>query len=221
MLIQQAIDRGLDIAALEKLMDLQERYNAAEARKAFFQAFTKFQSQCPDIRKTKAVNFNQTAYTFAPLADITRQINKPLKDNGLSYRWEFKDEGDKIHVTCLISHADGHTEATTMSADADKSGAKNQIQSRGSTLTYLQRYTLIGALGLSTANQDIDGRLPEYDIDKMHKDYMAVYNQVIQIDSTLSKWHPDNWKGERNGPTYAKAIKEISKKLIELKTPKA
>ncbi len=44
-----------------------------------------------------------------------------------------------------------------MSAGKDASGSKNDIQQKGSTQTYLQRYTLIGALGLSTADEDVDG----------------------------------------------------------------
>jgi hypothetical protein len=45
-----------------------------------------------------------------------------------------------------------------MSAGADSTGNKNNIQSIGSTRTYLQRYTLVGALGLSTADEDNDGK---------------------------------------------------------------
>ena len=62
-----------------------------------------------------------------------------------------------MRVTCFISHRDGHTEQTSMEAGKDDSGAKNNIQQKGSTQTYLQRYTLIGALGLSTAEGDNDG----------------------------------------------------------------
>jgi len=217
-LLSQAIEKGLDVSALEKLMDLQDRHNAAEARKAFFDAFTRFQAQCPDLRKTKSVSFNQTNYNYAPLSDIARQIGKALKDNDLSYRWEITDTATEIKVTCLVSHIAGHTEKTTMQADPDKSGAKNSIQSRGSTITYLQRYTLIGALGLSTADSDIDGRLPEYDVDKLHKDYMALYNQVIQLDSSLTKYHPDNWKQEPTGRVYSTAIRELGKVLVQLKS---
>ena len=45
-----------------------------------------------------------------------------------------------------------------MTAPADTSGSKNAIQARGSTVTYLQRYTLLGALGLVTGDEDTDGR---------------------------------------------------------------
>jgi len=223
-LIAQAIDKGLDVAALEKLLDLKERWEADKARKLFFQAFTNFQAQCPDLRKTKAVQFETrtggTAYHYAPLSDITRQIAKVLKANDLSYRWEIEDDQNTIKVTCLVSHVDGHTEKTTMQANPDTSGSKNDIQARGSAIEYLKRYTLIGALGLSTADSDIDGRLPEVDIDKLHKEYMAVYNQIIQIDPSLSKYHPDNWRVEPTAKVYIKATGEIKKVLFDLQNKK-
>lgn len=215
-LIALAIEKGLDVSSLEKLMDLKERHEANEARKRFFEAFTAFQSNCPDLRKTKQVKFNQTEYHYAPLADITRQISKVLKSNELSYRWEIQDDQTQMKVTCLVSHIDGHTERTTMSANADTSGAKNAIQARGSAIEYLKRYTLIGALGLSTADSDIDGRMPNVDIDRLHGDYMEIYNQVIQLDSSLSKYHVDNWKIEPNAKAYVKATGELRKVLFEL-----
>lgn len=215
-LIAMAIEKGLDVASLEKLMELKERHEANEARKLFFQAFTNFQAHCPDLRKTKEVSFNQTKYSYAPLSDITRQLAKVLKENELSYRWEIKDDASQMSVTCLVSHVNGHTERTTMTANPDTSGAKNAIQARGSAIEYLKRYTLIGALGLSTADSDIDGRLPDVDIDRLHKQYMEVYSQIIQIDSSLSKYEPSNWKVEPTPKVYVKAIGEIRKVLFEL-----
>jgi len=201
-------------------MDLQERWQANQARKLFFEAFTNFQAQCPDLRKTKEVAFNQTKYSYAPLSDITRQISKVLKANELSYRWEIEDNQTEIKVTCLVSHIEGHTEKTTMTANPDTSGAKNAIQARGSAIEYLKRYTLIGALGISTADSDIDGRLPDVDVDKLHQDYMAIFNQIIQIDSSLTKYDPDNWKIERTAKVYVKAIGEARKILFDLQNKK-
>jgi len=219
-LISQAIEKGLDVNSLEKLLELQQRWDADKARKSFFAAFTNFQANCPDLRKTKQVSFNQTSYHYAPLADITRQIGKALKDNELSYRWEIKDTEKEINVTCLISHIDGHTERTTMSAQADTSGAKTAIQARASTVTYMQRYTLIGALGLSTADSDIDGRLPVVDIDKLHRDYMEVYKEIILLAPDLTKYDPDNWKVERTAKAYLAAIPALKTELAKLKDKK-
>lgn len=215
-LISQAIEKGVDVESLSRLMDLQERYEANQARKSFFQAFTNFQASVPDIRKNKEVSFAQTKYNYSPLADITRQIAKTLKENELSYRWEIQDNPTEIKVTCLVSHIDGHTERTTMQANPDTSGSKNPIQARGSAIEYLKRYTLIGALGISTADADIDGRLPNVDIDKLHQQYMEIYSQVIQKDQTLTKYSVDNWKVEPSPKAYLKAIGELRKVLVNL-----
>jgi len=221
-LIEKAIEKGADIATLEKLMALQERFEANQARKLFFEEFTSFQANCPDLRKTKKVSFDtktggKTEYSYAPLADIIRQIGKLLKDHGLSYRWEIQDDKDNIKVTCLVSHVNGHTERTTMQGNPDASGSKNPMQARGSAIEYMKRYTLIGALGITTADSDIDGRLPELDIDKLHKQYMEIYNQCIQKDSNLSTtMNPDNWDIERTADVYVKAIGRARQVLAKL-----
>lgn len=161
-LLQQAIEKGMDLAQLEKLMDMQERWEKRQAEKAFRDAFALFQTIVPVIKKNKVNKINSQKGTFsyksADLGEIAKAIKGALKETGLSYRWEFQDKGDKLKVICKISHRDGFTESTEMEAGMDNSGAKNDIQQKGSTNTYLQRYTLIGALGLSTADEDNDGR---------------------------------------------------------------
>lgn len=218
-LLTLAVDKDLDIEKLSKLMQMQKEWQVDQARRAFFEAMTSFQSEVPEIRKSKKVSFGDTRYDYAPLSDITRQIKDKCKEHGLSYRWEIKDNKEEISVTCLITHLDGHTEQTTMTANPDDSGKKNKIQSRGSAIEYLKRYTLIGALGLSTTDSDIDGVMPEISLDILHKQYMEHYNELIQMDASLSKFHPDNWKSEPNQKLYIKAIGAIRQKLIEL-TPK-
>ena len=224
-LIAQAIDKGLTVEALEKLMQLQERWEANQARKAFFVALADFQNKCPELRKNKKVGFDlktggRTDYNYAPLSDIDRQIKKVMEECGLSKRWEILDDKDSIKVTCLITHNDGHTERTSMTGNPDTSGSKNPIQARGSAIEYMKRYTLIGALGITTADNDIDGRFPEQDIDKLHKDFMDVYNQVIQLDASQTKYHPDNWKVEASPKVYVKAVGELRKVLFELQNKK-
>jgi hypothetical protein len=214
-LLRMATESGADVDKLEKLMALQERWQANKARAAFFSALADFQSECPDLRKTKQVAFKDVKYNYAPLADIARQIKILCKKHGLAYRWQFDDK-DTISVTCLVTHVEGHTEATTMSATADTTGSKNPIQARGSAIEYLKRYTLIGALGLSTADSDIDARMPEMDVDKLHKVYMDIYNQITPKDkSFIVPGNPDNWS-ERTPDLYLKAIgkaREILNKL--------
>jgi hypothetical protein len=218
-LLTLAVNKDLDLEKLSKLMEMKRQWDADQARRSFFEAITRFQSEVPELRKSKTVKFNETQYNYAPLADITRQIKDTCRDCGLSYRWEISDTKEEIKVTCLVTHLDGHTEQTTMTANPDDSGKKNKIQARGSAIEYLKRYTLIGALGLSTTDSDVDGVMPEISLDILHKQYMEHYNQLIQIDGSYTKWHTDNWKDEPNQKLYLKAIAAIRKKLIEV-TPK-
>ena len=62
-----------------------------------------------------------------------------------------------MRVTCILTHVKGHRERTSLQAGLDQSGAKNNIQALGSTVTYLQRYSLLAAVGLATREQDNDG----------------------------------------------------------------
>ena len=218
-LLALAINKDLDIEKLEKLMLMKERWDAAQAKKAFFNALTNFQEQCPEIRKSKTVDFGQgkTHFNFAPLGDIDRQIKKILKENGLSKNWKIKEVEKKIKVICIISHIDGHSEETEMEAEADTSGSKNAIQAKGSAISYMQRYTLIGALGLTTVDQDIDGRMPELDVDKLHKQYMELYEKIVAKDPSFrTPGDPDNWDLERTANIYVTAIGKARQRLAKL-----
>lgn len=63
-------------------------------------------------------------------------------------------------MTCKITHIQGHSEETTLLAQPDASGSKNAIQAMGSTITYLERYTLLALTGLAT-HEDDDGKASE------------------------------------------------------------
>jgi len=163
-LLQLAIEKDVDIDKLEKLMAMSERWNAQQAKKSFLVAMATFQSKCPELKKGKSVVFGDSSkakYKYIPLGEIVKQIKAPLKSCGLSYRWKTEEVEGKIKLTCIVSHIDGHSECNTMTAEKDTSGNKNSIQSIGSTMTYLQRYTIIGALGIATADEDADGEKPK------------------------------------------------------------
>ena len=164
-MINTAIERGADVGMLEKLMDLQERWEANQARKAFDNAMAAAKSEIPVIGKDREVDFStskgRTNYRHEDLASIDRVVTPILAKHGLSYRYRTASPvGEPVTVTCVISHRDGHSEKNSLQAGRDDSGNKNSIQAIGSTITYLQRYTLKAALGLS-ASKDDDGQSAE------------------------------------------------------------
>lgn len=163
-LLSIAVQQGADIDKMEKLMALQERWEANNARKAFDAALTAAKAEIKPIVKKREVDFTsskgRTNYMYEDLALIAEEIDPILSKHGLSYRYRSGQEGNKVSVTCIIAHRDGHSEPTTLSAANDDSGNKNSIQAIGSAVTYLQRYTLKLALGLA-ATKDTDGNTPE------------------------------------------------------------
>ncbi len=156
-MLQAAMDRGADLDKLQQLMDLQQRWEASEARKAFVAAMTAFKANPPDIIKTKLVSYGNTSYKHATLADVCAAAIQGLAQVGISHRWDV-DQSDRITVTCVLTHELGHSERVSMTAPADTSGQKNPIQAIASAVSYLQRYTLLSITGLAARDQDDDGQ---------------------------------------------------------------
>ena len=156
-LMEIAISSNADVDKLEKLMDLQDRFEKKEAKKAYTRAMARFQSQCPVIKKT------QTGHNFkyAPMCDVINQVKDLESECGLSHRFEQDTQNDSISITCVVSHIDGHSEKLRLEALADQTGSKNAVQAIGSTITYLQRYSFLGSFGIATADEDMDGRIPK------------------------------------------------------------
>lgn len=158
-LIEMAISQNADVDKLERLMDMQERWEKREAEKAFNRAISEFQSICPRIVKSKQGH----GYKYATLGDIQAQIKDTARHCGISWRWETKEQtAEQLTVKCIVTHVDGHSQATESTTFIEP---PNKMQSRtqmvGVATTYAQRYSLIGALGISTADEDMDGRLPQ------------------------------------------------------------
>ena len=160
-MIRMAVEGKADLDKLEKLLNLQERFEANEARKAYHAAMAEFKANPPKIGKDKKVSFatsvGKTSYNHASLYNVVEKISVELSKHGLSASWSTKQNG-AIMVTCKITHIKGHSEETTLSASADNSGSKNAIQAIGSTITYLERYTLLALTGLATYEMDDDGQ---------------------------------------------------------------
>lgn len=159
-MISQAVASGMSTETIEKLMALQERWETNQARKAFDAALSAAKSEIPVILKNRLVDFpttggGRTTYRHEDLGEIARTVDPILAKHGLSYRFQTTSEVNlPISVTCIVSHRDGHSETNTLTGPRDDSGKKNALQQMGSTITYLQRYTLKAALGLAAAVDD-------------------------------------------------------------------
>ena len=162
-IMMTALGRGLSIDQMQGMFALQKEWEANEARKAYVAAIAEFKKDPPEIFKRKFVGYDNrdgttTGYHHATLGDVTQAISSGLALHGISHRWDTKQEHGRVIVTCTLTHRLGHSESTTLEAAPDGSGKKNGIQQVASTVTYLQRYTLLAASGIATKDvEDDDG----------------------------------------------------------------
>jgi len=161
-MLARAIESGAGIDVLEKLMALQERWEANNARKAFDAAISAAKAEMPILAKNKLVDFvgpsgKRTTYKHETLDEVVRTIQPIMAKHGLDTRFRTASAPGFLTVVCHVSHVDGYSEDNTLTAPVDLSGNKNAIQGIGSVQTYLQRYTLKAALGLAASDDD-DGR---------------------------------------------------------------
>ena len=122
-----------------------------------------FKAEKIEIAKDKKVGYENkdgtfTGYKHASIGNVVGVVCEALGRHGFSHRWDTKQDPGLITVTCVITHELGHSESTALSGRPDDSGKKNPIQQTASTISYLQRYTLLAATGLATTDQeDNDG----------------------------------------------------------------
>lgn len=155
-----ASDPNFDVAKLQQLLEVKERWDAAEAKKAYVTAFAAFKSTALRIIKNRGITDGPLkGKRYADLFAVVDAIVPTLSRYGLSHSWSIvKDEKDWIEVACILTHVGGHSETRTMGGPPDAGGAKNAIQARASTVSYLERYSFLAIVGMAATDQDDDGR---------------------------------------------------------------
>jgi hypothetical protein len=158
-LLRIAVESGADLDRLERLMALQERWEKAQAERSYNEAFAAFKAEAVHIIKNRGVTDGPLkGKRYAELFAIVNAVTPALSKHGLSASWRItKDDKDWIEVTCSLKHIGGHAESVSLGGPPDGGGAKNAIQARASTVTYLERYTLKAITGLSEQEDDDDG----------------------------------------------------------------
>lgn len=185
-MVADAIQRGTDPATIKALMDLADRYTAAEASKAFNVAFASFRAEAIQIVRAKTVDAGPlNGKKYAELYTVVNAVTPALSKHGLSASWKLtKDEKDWIEVTCSIKHILGHSESVSMGGPPDTGGAKSPIQARASTVSYLERYTLKAICGVSERGDDSDARPPKHMDDALIKALTA----KMDACTTMAQW---------------------------------
>lgn len=195
-LVVMAMSKDLSPERLNQLLDVQQRWESNEADKAYHQALASFKAEELEIEKDRLVEYNETSYRFASLGRALMKINPLLARYGLSMTWRTRQDltgGGLITVTAVLTHRQGHSEETSLSASPDSSGKKNPIQAVASTVSYLKRHTAFCLLGVASLDEDDDAQSwaseeSEFISDQQYMDLKAMMSEVGADEEKFLKY---------------------------------
>ena len=159
-MIMQAINKGADIAVIERVIALGERLRDQQAKQAFDQAMAEFQGECPTIKKTKdggKTKTGQVAYKYAPLEVIVEQTRELIRKHGFSYAIKIEIIIEGIKAICIVKHKLGHSEESSMQVPLGGGTAiMSAPQVVAANSTFAKRYAFCNAFGIMTGDDDTD-----------------------------------------------------------------
>jgi len=162
-LIMKAVERDASVETLERILAMRRELKAELAKEQYDQAMAKFQSECPEIKKTKEVKdrSGRLLYAYAPIESIVKQVKEILAKNGLSYSIKTEVNG-KVKSICTIHHIAGHSEESEMEVPLGvKTAIMSDSQAVAAAATFSKRYAFMNALGIMTGDDDTDGAVNE------------------------------------------------------------
>jgi hypothetical protein len=171
-IMMQALSSGVDLAQVEKMMELQERWEKREAEKAFRDAFAAFRGENIIIPKTLHVDRGRAgSFVQAEYDEVCRRLSPALSRHGFSFRHDQKfgsrkwsDSGVEsdiawVYVTCYLEHKAGHVETLSLEGPPDDLSANTPTQNMQATASYLKRQSLLAITGTATGGEDDENKL--------------------------------------------------------------
>lgn len=207
-----ASDQSIDVEKMERLLAVQERMMEKQAEINFNQALGDLQAKLPIIKKDGKMSHTNSSY--AKFETIMRAIQPLLVENGFSIRFNSRESSGKIIITGTLAHRDGHSITDEIPLSIDSSGAKNNVQGVGSTISYGKRYLVGMLLNLVFEGEDDNGAKSGYipistkhaaEIKELLKTTGADVKQFLQ-------WVGSKSVDEMNEADYGKAIAALERK---------
>ena len=158
-LLDNAIAKGVDTEQLSKLMDLQERWETGEARRAFSTSMVDVHSEIPII--AKELYNKHTDSKYADLGAVIAQTKSIYTKHGFSIVFhEGKAEGeDLIRICADVIHRSGHKEVYYYDAPMEGKGIKGNsnmtpTHGKASSTSYARRYLMYMIFNIPTGDDD-------------------------------------------------------------------
>lgn len=143
----------INMDALERMLDMQERIMKRDAESAFNAAMAEMQCEIPTIAERAK---GHGTIKYATLEDISDIVKPIMKTHGFAISFKVEHAAAGLSITGILMHRAGHREQTTMLLPIDTSGNKNAVQAVGSSTSYGKRYVMCALLNITTRGEDDD-----------------------------------------------------------------
>lgn len=164
MIERAARDPSVDIDKMMRLMKMRDDAMAQAAKIAYARALSALQADLPTVERNGRITIKEKgtekiiqSTKYALWEDTNEAIKPALKAHGFSLSFRHTREGDRVMVTAILLHEEGHSEETTVPLALDSTGSKNNVQAVGSSLSYGKRYAAGLLLNLTSRGEDDDG----------------------------------------------------------------
>lgn len=211
-LMGEAIKHPGAADALERLVALKERLDAKEAERQFAEALSEFQATCPTVTHNRKAEIlskrtgSKFSYTYADLPGIKDQIRDHLIANGFSVTWDTELKNGVLRCACVLRHRGGHSATAHFDCGVDTGGRMSDAQATKAALTFARRCSLIQVLGITDAEEDLDGA----EIGPAHSVEGLTPEQVAEMEEEIAT------RGADVGRFLAFAGEYVGRKLTSL-----
>lgn len=196
MLLSQAVDKGVPVETMERLLAMRRELKAEYAREEYDRAMARFQSECPIINKGTTVNdkTGKKRYNYAKLENIVSQVKEFITKNGFSYRFDEERDEKFITALCIVKHEAGHSEKTPFTVEIGNEDYMTNVQKYGARMTFAKRYAFCNAFGILTMDEDNDGN----DEDKVVPSGPKIANGFDMLMKVISRATLEQLKDVQN-----------------------
>jgi hypothetical protein len=168
VMISLAVEKGMDLDKISKMMELQERWETNQARKEYSLAMVRVQKKMPMV--TKKERNAQTNSKYAAYDEIIKVCQPIYTEEGFSVTFyqgcgtpeDPLPEG-YIRVSADIMHDSGHTRNVHVDIPVETTGPKGgavmtKVHATGSAFSYGKSYLIRLIFNIPTGDDDDGNR---------------------------------------------------------------
>lgn len=165
MLSKMTERADISVERMQQVFALYQTVQADASRRAYHAAMAEMQAELPTVMSVGKIMGEDKhgggkilRSRYAKWEDVNEAIRPVLTRHGFALSFRItQPQPDRVQVTAVLAHRDGHAEETSLHLPNDPSGGKNNVQAWGSSISYGKRYTAFAMLNIASRGEDDDG----------------------------------------------------------------